>query len=107
MANNYKVVGQDNPGAVLTALYTVPASTQFTGTLLIANREAAANTVRVAISPAGAGIADDHYVLYDLIIPAHDALPWPIPGLEATDVVRVYASDANVSFTLSGVEITA
>lgn len=28
MANTYGVVGQDNPGAVLTALYTVPASTQ-------------------------------------------------------------------------------
>jgi hypothetical protein len=107
MANNYKVVGQDNPGAVLTALYTVPASTKFTGVLKIANREAAANTYRVAISPGGAAIADDHYITYDFSLPANDKVDESIPGLEATDVVRVYASDANVSFTLSGVEITA
>lgn len=106
MANAYKSLGQDNPGAVLTDLYTVPSSTEAVGTLFIGNRESAANTVRVALSVAGASIADDHYLLYDVSIPANDTAIINGIVLAATDVLRVYASDANVSFNFVGIEIT-
>lgn len=106
MATTYKVLGQDNPGAVLTAIYTVPSATSAVGTLFIANIAATAKTARVAISPAGASIVNKHYILYDVSIPANDSLTFAGISLAATDVVRVYSVDANVSFTLTGAEIT-
>lgn len=106
MATAYKNLGQGNPGAVLTVLYTVPASTEAVGTLFVANREAAANTFRVAFSIGGAVIADDHYLYYDSTVPANDTFVIPGISMAATDVLRVYSSDTNVSFNFPGVEIS-
>ena len=107
MANTYKSLGQANPGAVLTALYTVPAATAAIGWLTISNKENAANTCRVKHAPAGAADDPDHDILYDFVIPANDTYIHPVPlYMAATDVVRVYGSDTNVTFTMSGVEIT-
>lgn len=106
MANAYKVVGQDNPGAALTTLYTVPSATSFVGQLLIANRATATKTFRVAIRPAGASIANKHYIAYDTALPANDTITITGISLATTDKLDVYSSDGNVSFTLTGVEIT-
>lgn len=106
MANAYKTLGNQNPGASLTALYTVPSSTQAVAKLVVCNRAGALRTFRVAISPAGAAIADDHYWFYDTVIPANDTVELDGLSLAATDVVRVYGQDANVSFNLNGVELT-
>ncbi len=107
MANAYKILGQDNPGAVLTILYTVPAATEAVGTLFVANRAATVKTYRVALSIGGAAIADDHYIAYDMSVPANDTITFAGISLAATDVVRVYSEDNNVSFNMPGVEITA
>lgn len=107
MANTYKSLGQANPGPALTALYTVPAATNAIVWLTVANSETAANTCRVTHAPAGAADDADHRILYDFSIPANDTYIHPKPiFMAATDVLRVYGSDTNLTFTADGVEIT-
>lgn len=109
MANTYKVLGQSSPSAVtLTSLYTVPAATStVTSTLSVCNHGGVSTTVRVAVRPAGAGIANQHYILYDTAVSANDTLFFTLGlSLATTDVVSVYSGTATVSFNLYGTEIT-
>lgn len=109
MATNHKVLGQSNPAATtLTTLYTVPAATQtVVSTIHVSNLAASAATVRVAIRPAGAAIANQHYVAYDVSVPANGIFAMTEGfTLSATDVVSVYASTATVAFNISGAEIS-
>jgi hypothetical protein len=71
------------------------------------NRGASAATFRVSISVGGGATANKDYIYYDLTIAAYDSfLLDSLLGLNlsATDVVRVYASSADMSFNLSGEE---
>jgi glucose-6-phosphate dehydrogenase assembly protein OpcA len=105
----YKVLGQSNPAATtLTTLYTVPASTStVVSTIVIANLSTSAATFRVAIRPAGASIANQHYLAYDAAVAANDSVFLTLGvSLATTDVVSVYASSANVAFAAFGSEIT-
>ena len=107
MAISYKVLGQSAPSATTnTDLYTVPSSTSaVASTLVIANR-GASTTVRVAVRPAGAALANQHYIVYNTVVSQDDSLFLTIGlSLAATDVVTVYAGTANVSFSLFGSEI--
>jgi hypothetical protein len=110
MATTYKVLGQNAPGATTaTTLYTVPSATSAViSTLLIANRDSAGATYRIAIRPGGASLANQHYLAYDVSVGASDSTTLTLGiTLAATDVVTVYASSANLSFNLFGSEITA
>lgn len=100
-----KTVGVDPVVTTLTDLYTVPAATQFSGHVIVANR-GAATTLRIALSPAGAAIANGHYIAYDVAIAANDVYESPSFELTATDKVRVYAGIATLSFNLTGLEKT-
>ena len=105
----YKVLGQSNPAATtLTTLYTVPASTQaVASTLTICNQGATLATYRVAVRPAGATVAAQHYLVFDSSVAAYDTVFLTVGfSVAATDVVSVYASSASVSFSLFGAEIT-
>lgn len=109
MAETFKVLGQSAPSATTaTTLYTVPGSTQTVcSTLTVCNRDAAAATYRIAFRPSGAVLANQHYVVYDAVLPGNSTDTMSIGAtLSATDVVTVYASTANFSFTLFGSEIT-
>jgi len=108
MATTYKVLGQSNPAATtLTSLYTVPSSTSAVcSTLSICNQGVSA-TFRVAVRPAGAAIAAQHYVVYDNWVNAGDTIFLTIGAtLATTDVVSVYSSTATMSFNLFGSELT-
>ena len=102
----YKTLGQVAPSATTpTTLYTVPsAKSKVCSTLTVCNRSTA-GTYRIAVRPAGASLADQHYLIYDSAIAANttDLLTIGIT-LATTDVVTVYASSANVSFSLFGNE---
>ena len=105
----YKVLGQSTPAATtLTTLYTVPASTSTVlSTLSVANLSTSPITFRVAIRPAGAGIANQHYIAFDAPVAANDAVFLTLGvSLAATDVVSVYASTGNAAFSVFGSEIT-
>jgi hypothetical protein len=76
-------------------------------TITVANRAASAATYRIAIRPAGATIANQHYIAYDVTVAANDTTPITVGiSLQATDVVTVYASTANLSFGVFGSEIS-
>ena len=108
MATTYKVLGQVNPSATTaTTAYTVPSSTQtIVSTISVCNQASSAATYRIAVRPAGAALADQHYIVYGATVPASDSVMLTVGlTLNATDVVTVYASSANLSFNLYGSEI--
>lgn len=109
MATNYKVLGQSAPAATTaTALYTVPSSTEaIISTIVVANRAAAAKSYRIAIRPNGATLANQHYLAYDVAIAANDSTALTLGiTVDAADVVEVYASAADLSFTAFGSELS-
>lgn len=102
-----KILGQLNPSATtLTDLYTVPASTKTTGTsIVIANRSSSSTSFRISVAVAGAADDAKQYLYYDVAIPGNDSFTATIGiTLAATDVVRVYATLATLSFNLFGIE---
>jgi len=109
MPTNYKVLGQSNPAATTaTTLYTVPAATQsIVSTLTVTNQTATAGTYRIAVRVAGAALAANQYLAYDVSLPgnATDTLTLGVT-LGATDVVTVYASAATFSFNAFGSELS-
>lgn len=109
MPTNYKVLGQSNPSATTaTTLYTVPASTQtVVSTIVIANLAASSATFRIAVRVAGATLANSQYVAYDITVGASDSTALTLGlTLGAADVITVYASTANLTFTAFGSEIS-
>lgn len=109
MAENLGVLGQTAPAADTdTDLYIVPASTEaVVSSLVVANRAAAAATFRVAVSPGGAALADEHYLVFDPQVGANASVAFRLGiALAAGDVVRVRAGSADVSFSAFGSEVT-
>ena len=109
MAYAYKVLGQSAPSATTaTDVYTVGAGKQaIISTITVANRSATARTYRIAVRPAGATLANQHYVAYDVSVGANDTTALTLGiTLTATDVVTVYASTADLSFGIFGSEIS-
>ncbi|MDI6785118.1 MAG: hypothetical protein QMD92_00255 [bacterium] len=104
-----KVLGQSAPAAAtLTALYTVPASKYaVVSSITVCNRSAASTVFRVSVAVAGAADDSKQYLYYDLNIPGNDTFIATVGiTLAATDVVRVYATLATLSFSLFGTEET-
>ena len=109
MPTAYKVLGQVAPSATTdTTLETVPSGTQVVvSTIAVCNRGGTAATYRIAVRPAGATIANQHYIAYDTAITANNSTMITIGiTLAATDVITVYASNANLSFSAFGSEIS-
>jgi glucose-6-phosphate dehydrogenase assembly protein OpcA len=109
MPTVYKVLAQLAPSATTaTTLYTVPSATSAViSTITVSNRAATAASYRIAVRPAGATLANEHYLAYDVAIAANDTTALTLGiTLATTDVVTVYASTANFSFNVFGSEIS-
>jgi hypothetical protein len=109
MPTAYKVLGQSNPAATTnTTLYTVPASTStVVSSIVICNQTASAATYRIAVRPAGAAAAAQHWIVYGATVAASDSTVLTLGlTLATTDVITVYASTANLSFSAYGSEIS-
>jgi glucose-6-phosphate dehydrogenase assembly protein OpcA len=109
MPTTYKVLAQSNPSATTaTTLYTVPSSTStVVSTITVCNQASTAGSYRIAVRPAAATLAAQHYVAYDVPIAANDTTALTLGiTLATTDVVTVYASSANMSFAAFGSEIS-
>jgi len=105
MATVYGALGQSAPAATtLTAIYTVPASKHATIRVVACNRSTA-TTIRVAVSPDGASIVNQHYVVYDLSLSDNATIGTATVTCGADDVVRVYSDSGNVSFMVTGIEV--
>jgi hypothetical protein len=110
MPTAYKVLGQQATAATTaTNLYTVPSATStVVSTLIVANRAGATATYRIAIRPNNATLANEHYIAYDVTVGAGDSTTLTLGlTLDAADVITVYASNANLTFSAFGSEITA
>jgi glucose-6-phosphate dehydrogenase assembly protein OpcA len=108
MATTYKVLGQVNPSvATATTLYTVPAGTQtVVSTISVCNLTAGEQTFRIAIRPAGATLASEHYIAYDSKVAGNDTLFITVGAtLGAGDVITVYEGAADITFNAFGSEI--
>jgi hypothetical protein len=108
MPTTYKVLGQSNPSATTaTTLYTVPSSTStVVSTVTVCNQAGSSASYRIAVRPAGATLAAQHYLAYDIVIAANDTTALTLGiTLATTDVVTVYASSATLSFSAFGSEI--
>lgn len=106
MATALKVLGQSKPAAAtLTALYTVPASTQAVVSTITVCNQGAATTFRISVAIAGAADTAAQYIAYDVAIGANETAYVTIGAtLGAADVIRVYNAAATVSFNAFGQE---
>lgn len=108
MATTYKVLGQIAPSAAsATTLYTVPASTQaVVSCLVVANISTSSLAYRIAVRPNGATLANEHYIAYDTVIAPNSTTVFNIAlCLDAADVITVYESGGDLSFSAYGSEI--
>jgi hypothetical protein len=108
MPTTYKVLGQSAPAAdTLTTAYTVPADTStVVSTLTAVNRSASVDRIRIAVRPAGASIANEHYISYDEAIGGNVTIGYTIGiSVAATDVISVYSLLGTTSFNIFGSEI--
>lgn len=108
MATTYKVLAQSAPSATTaTDIYTVPsATTAVLSTIVVANRTATDATYRIAVRPAGATLANEHYIAYDVTVGASDSTTITLGvTMATTDVLTVYGSTADLSFNVFGSEI--
>lgn len=108
MPTAYKVLGQAHPAATTaTTLYTVPSATSAVCSTIAICNLGISTTYRVAIRPAGASLADQHYLVYEAATNQYDTTLLTIGvTLATTDVVTVYAGTADVTFQLFGSEIS-
>ncbi len=109
MATTYKVLGQVAPSATTaTTLYTVGSGkSAVVSTIVVANRGGTSATYRIAIRVAGSALSDEEYIAYDTAITANNSTMITIGiTLAATDVITVYSSNTNLSFSAFGSEIS-
>ena len=109
MANAYKVLGQlADASANDVTLYTCPSSTETViSSIIICNRESATNTFRLAVKANGGSVANEDYIAYDARFGANDTITMTLGiTIDASDVICAGASDANVSFSVFGAEIS-
>jgi len=117
MANTFKVVTKASvatDSGSPTSLYTVPSSTtSIVLALLIANKHTQSVKVTVVISSdttnSGASANADVNVIKDISIEEETSLELMAGQkyvLQTTDILKVYADNANLDVTLSFMEIT-
>jgi hypothetical protein len=105
----YSILGQSNPAAATaTTAYTVPSTTNtVVSSLIVCNRSTTPTTFRIYLDPAAGGASDEKYIYYGLPIDGNDTFIATIGvTLATTDLVRVYATLATLSFTVVGSEIS-
>jgi hypothetical protein len=103
-----KVLGQSYPSsATATTLYTcgVAAGT-VVSTINVANLSASNDTIRIAVRPAGATLANQHYEVYGLTVPSNGVFTWTVGAtLANTDVITVYSTNGTCAFSAFGQEL--
>ena len=101
----YKVLAQSAPTAVTaTTLYTATNAT-IVSSLNVANTGGAADTIRIAVRPAGATLANLHYLVYGVQVPSGAILTFTGGiTLANTDVITVYSTTGTSSFSAFGSE---
>ena len=109
MSTVEKILGQKATAATTEwDLYTVPGGGTLSAvitSIVVCNRGNTVTTFRISTAPAGAATANDQYQYFDYAIEGNMSIPLNIRWtLATTDKIRVYAGNANLSFTAYGSE---
>jgi hypothetical protein len=76
-------------------------------TISVCNQTGSAVTYRLSVRPAGATLEAKHFLVYGATVAASDSVLLTLGiTLAATDVITVYGSSANMSFSAFGSEIS-
>ena len=98
------ILGQSAPAATTnTTVYTVPANIHTVTNISIVNRGTTAVTVRIALAASGTP-TNAEYIEFDTTIPPLGVLERTGLSLQSGKLVVVYASNANTSVSLYGIE---
>ena len=110
MATNYGSLAQvDLTTTSLTDIYTVGSGKETViSTIIIANRNASADSFRIAVRVDGDAISNKHYIAYDVPVAANDSTTLTLGvTMAAGDVLSVQAGTADrLSINVFGAEIT-
>lgn len=109
MADTFKILGQAALAATTsTNVYPVPPATTATiSSITICNRASTPCTFRISVAVAAAALTNAQYIYYDQPLDGNSTFVATLGiTLAATDVIRAYASTANVSVNVFGVEVT-
>lgn len=101
----YKVLAQNAPSATTaTTLYTA-TNAVIVSSLNVANTGGAADTIRIAVRPAGATLANEHYLVYGVQVPSGSIFTYTGGiTLANTDVITIYSTTGTSSFSAFGSE---
>lgn len=106
---HWKVLGQSAPSAASsTTLYTCPSSTETVVSFVaVCNRSNIATSYRLGIDVDAAGDGTTDYLHYDCQIEGNET-HYVAQGatLDASDLIRCYATLATLTFTACGQENT-
>jgi len=109
MATAYLCLGQSAPAAATaTTLYTVPASTSaVVSAINVCNTGGVADTIRIAIRPAGTSLTTSQYFAYNVPI-ASGAFLTINAGITmaTTDVITIYSTNGISSFSAFGSQVS-
>lgn len=99
----YKVLGQSAPSAATATTLLTASSATIISTLNVSNVGGTQDTIRIAVRPAGASLANQHYIAFG--IPLASGSVFSLQGgitLANTDVVTVYSTSGGSSFSAFG-----
>lgn len=109
MTETLKILMQLSPAATsLTDFYTVPSNTSTViSSIIVCNQNLTDESFRISLAAAGTSNDTKQYIYYDMPILSKDTFIVTCGiTLGATDVMRIYASNSNLSFTIFGSEVT-
>jgi len=99
----YKVLGQSAPSAATATTLLTASSATIISTLNASNLGGTQDTIRIAVRPAGASLANQHYIAYG--VPLAAGAVFSLQGgitLANTDVVTIYSTTGNTVFSAFG-----
>ena len=101
----YKVLAQSAPtAATATTLYT-ESNAVIVSSLNVSNTGGAADTIRIAVRPAAATLANLHYLVYGVQVPSGSIFTYTGGiTLANTDVITIYSTTGTSSFSAFGSE---
>lgn len=96
------------PGTTETTLYTVPTGKTFVlMAIRCANNDSAAHHAFVSLVPSAGSAGNGNRIIPGSIVPANDAVADSDPHVMlAGDFISVKADDANITFSISGAELS-
>lgn len=109
MATSYRMLGQVAPSSTTeTPLFSCsPNTSAAISSIIVCNRGSSQGTFRIAVKPSSSAVQNENYIFFDNTL---DAKATEILKLGLTvsagNVIEVYASSANFSFSAFGAELS-